>query len=72
MEPVWDSPRRKKLLTWNSSSIWVENIETTLKLIVDHGGKIYKEKYVITAEIGHAAEFKECFGTWLRLFSPLE
>lgn len=47
----------------------VENIEVTLKLIEENGGKIHKEKYLITPEIGHAAEFKDCFGTWLGLFS---
>ncbi|MHA2089830.1 MAG: VOC family protein [Candidatus Kariarchaeaceae archaeon] len=50
----------------------VENIEATLKEIEANGGKIHKEKYVITPEIGYAAEFLDCFGNWLGLFAPPE
>lgn len=50
----------------------VPNIEKTLEAIVENGGKVHVPKYQITPEIGFAAEFLDCFGNRLGLFSPPE
>ena len=47
-----------------------EDIEETLKLVETAGGKVHREKYQIAPEIGYAAEFLDCFGNRLSLFSP--
>ena len=47
----------------------VEDIEECLKLVNKHGGKTHVPKYQITPEIGYAAEFLDCFGNRLGLFS---
>lgn len=50
----------------------VPDIEKTLETIVENGGKVHTPKYQITPEIGYAAEFLDCFGNRLGLFSPPE
>ena len=50
----------------------VENIDATLESIVKNGGKIHSPKAQITPEIGYSAEFIDCFGNKLSLFSPPE
>jgi len=50
----------------------VTNIKKTLETIVENGGKVHTPKYQITPEIGYAAEFLDCFGNRLGLFSPPE
>ena len=50
----------------------VEDIEKTLDVITKNGGKVHTPKYQITPEIGFAAEFLDCFGNRLGLFSPPE
>ena len=46
-----------------------KDINETLKVVEKAGGKIHREKYQITPEIGYAAEFLDCFGNRLSLFS---
>jgi predicted enzyme related to lactoylglutathione lyase len=40
----------------------VEDIESTLKLVKEAGGKQTREKYEIAPEVGFAANFADCFG----------
>ncbi|MHA2253989.1 MAG: VOC family protein [Candidatus Kariarchaeaceae archaeon] len=48
---------------------YADDINATLQTIEKAGGKIFKEKYQIAPEIGYAAEFLDCFGNRLGLFS---
>ena len=50
--------------------IEVENIEETLKVIKKEGGKILKEKFLISKEVGYAAYFTDLSGNQWGLFSP--
>jgi predicted enzyme related to lactoylglutathione lyase len=47
----------------------VENIEQSLKKITEAGGKVIREKYEISPEIGYSAQFQDCFGNEFGLFS---
>ena len=40
-----------------------DNIEGFLKKVVELGGEVTREKYEVSPEIGHAADFKDPFGT---------
>lgn len=58
----------------NSSSVIltmrVEEIDTSLELIKQQGGKITREKYEVAPEIGYAANFMDPFGNTWGLHSP--
>ena len=47
----------------------VEDIEKKLVEIKNAGGEIIREKYEIAPEIGFSAQFKDCFGNELGLYS---
>lgn len=47
----------------------VEDIDQKLEEIKNTGGKIIKEKYEIAPEIGFSAQFKDCFGNELGLYT---
>ncbi|MHA1168487.1 MAG: VOC family protein [Candidatus Hodarchaeales archaeon] len=47
----------------------VENIDKKLTDITEAGGKIKREKYEISPEIGYSAQFLDCFGNEIGLFS---
>ena len=47
----------------------VEDIEKKLREIEKAGGEITREKYEIAPEIGFSAQFKDCFGNELGLYS---
>ncbi len=47
----------------------VEDIEQSLKEIIGAGGKVTREKYQISPEIGYSAQFQDCFGNEFGLFS---
>lgn len=47
----------------------VEDIEKKLMEIKNTGGEIIREKYEIAPEIGFSAQFKDCFGNELGLYS---
>ncbi|MFX1505894.1 MAG: VOC family protein [Promethearchaeota archaeon] len=47
----------------------VENIEKKLKEIESAGGEIVREKYEIAPGVGFSAQFKDCFGNELGLYS---
>ena len=47
----------------------VKDIDETLKVIEQAGGKIKRGKYQIDPEVGYSAQFLDCFGNELGLFS---
>jgi len=50
-------------------TLGVEDISRALKVIEEAGGKMTREKYEISPEIGHAAEFEDPFGNNWALFT---
>lgn len=47
----------------------VGDIDQKLKEIEKAGGKVKREKYEISPEIGYSAQFQDCFGNEFGLFS---
>jgi predicted enzyme related to lactoylglutathione lyase len=39
-----------------------DNIEATIEKVTQNGGKAIRERYEVSPEIGHAAEFEDVFG----------
>ncbi|MHA2092442.1 MAG: VOC family protein [Candidatus Kariarchaeaceae archaeon] len=62
---VDDIPENKVIVTME-----VEDIESTIKLVEDAGGKQTREKYEIAPDVGFAANFQDCFGNFWGLHSP--
>ncbi|MFW9779358.1 MAG: VOC family protein [Candidatus Heimdallarchaeota archaeon] len=48
----------------------VSDINQTLDEVKKAGGVVKREKYEIAPEIGHSAQFQDCFGNEFGLFTP--